>query len=133
MKKIFLIPIILVTLLVACKKDELASKKLQGTWNITSLKTNGEEAIVADTTTAKITFSEIDANAGNYTLKFYLLGLELGSTEGTFTINDDATSIQLTDEDNLTTNAEIITLTNTDFEIRSIDAVDVTVIKGEKE
>lgn len=133
MKKIFLIPIILVTLLVACKKDEVASKKLQGTWNITSLKTNGEEAIVADTTTAKITFSEIDANAGNYTLKFYLLGLELGSTEGTFTINDDATSIQLTDEDNLSTDAEIITLTNTDFEIRSIDAVDVTVIKGEKE
>ena len=133
MKKIFLIPIILVTLLVACKKDEVASKKLQGTWNITSLKTNGEEAIVADTTTAKITFSEIDANAGNYTLNFYLLGLELGSTEGTFTINDDATSIQLTDEDNLSTDAEIITLTNTDFEIRSIDAVDVTVIKGEKE
>lgn len=134
MKNFTLLTISILFLLTSCSKDNAAAKKLDGSWNVTSLKVNSSELISANSS-AEMVFSDIDANTGRYSIKLYALTVLVSNSTGSFTISDDGTRLSLEDDSSVSTDYGLVTnLTNSDLTFSFTDTDgDTTVVVAEKE
>lgn len=134
MKNYSILTFVILLLFASCSKDNTSAKKLDGVWNMSSVKINNNELISANTR-METTFTGISQNTGRYNTKVFILNVLSNEAKGDFNISGDGTKITL-DEDGASTpgTGSILELTNTYIHVSYTDKDDnLVVFKGDKQ
>lgn len=125
---------LVVLMMASCSKDNKTNKKLDGTWNATSVTINGTETFGSEGLTTKwnTTFKQTDGAEGDYTINANVLGTDATYT-GSYVVSEDGEVITMTDSDNEKTTADL-TLDGDEQTLSSTDSDgNKTVIKATKQ
>lgn len=141
MKKLFaVLTIALSVAVVSCNKDQAAVKKLDGTWNVTSMKFDGQELISSDFTST-MTFSKCKLKKDEWCNSTSTVTFS-GTTEttnGVYRVTGDGTTLESKEHADSTDVSSMTIDELTKTNMKATQTMDVggttytTVIEAEKQ
>lgn len=134
MKNYTILSFVILLFFASCSKDNISAKKLDGVWNMSSVKINNVE-LISNNTRMETSFTEISTNTGRYNTKVFILNVLTNEAKGNFTVSGDGTKITL-DEDGASTpgSGTITELTSTYISVSYTDKDgNLVVFKGDKQ
>ena len=131
MKKLMVMLMAATMILAACSKENKVNKKLDGTWNVVSIASDGETMTITSPVIMTIEFGKDKKTNGTYKISQSNGGVSSYSEEGTYTLTSDESISMLSNEAEST--AEVFNITDyskTDLTItNATDATNIIVLK----